>query len=1181
MATIDIRATVTCSLGPLISGSLSDEYIQGNGLVKTRGSCELKGIFTPDVGSTVTFSYTTASGTTVVPRLLRVLSSFADPFRNTTTVQLGCKLSYLQNVTPAPTVDGQAAATSGRQQQCLNGYIDYSASSVVTIPVYASTVMDSCLTKLGLTASSNPLSNRFFIESFDLSAGYVTVLGDLLLSEGYLGYLDGSEVLQVVDLAQEGGSGPVIDSSSLIDIGAIGVGDLPGEAVVVRYNALRLKADVTTGDQAASQLRNWEYEETTGDPQAATVRYTASNGSSSVNTYTFIPYSKTTTTYGTNNSFNESACSISGSTTSAPDLSNSVRRRETTQRTILAESANSYCAQLLSAGLAVEGNTEGTITRIEEYQYDGTGQLTQQIASVYEPFFKWAGGLGIDFVYYSGGVATSVTLSTTNVLVEKVVTDYSTIYGQRSSSYTLQAGETAQPPVDGQKITTTTYKNWALTLGGQQGSASIKELAPFTSSSELAAWLNNVSTILVMVDCQVRTQRGRGSSAGQVRPQKSQRLGSATNLRSETTAELAYSLGSSSADRFISFSMPYQSDDYYTSSGVVIKGNASAKALRFGRIQNRLLLGNRNGVNLQVPVAKLPAHPFDPVYLSNGSLMVQYRANAINWAFSKDGIVTSVDALYWGVAGGTGSAWVPVAPGVASFPSLPSVVSGEATVTSLVPPWGETVVTEGVTLTAATVVDYSYLIGPVSSEAATLITRTSYTVGSRLAADAAAFALTCQASTGRYVRAIAATAGSFAISGKSAGNVRSYAIGTNAGTFALSGQSAGLLQGRLPLTAAAGAYALSGYAAGSFQGRSLLATAGSFALSGQAAGLNRTRTLTAAAGSLTTTGQAALFVLSQPSVTTVTYTGSGATRNVTGASGKPGLVWIKQNASGYSHLIFDKLQGTGKYWRTELADLQVTAATSLTAFIDGGVTLGASSVTNFSAANYRAFFWAEGGTATTNTNGTITTTTSVSTGLGYSVMTYTGNGVSGATLGHGLSSTPELILFKRLTSSPNAIGFMGSSLVGNNKWMALNDTGLANTDSTWYQTASSSTITVGNSAYSNASGATYAAYAFTTVAGKSKIGTIQGAGTSVLSVNLGFRPSFLLLKNFSGTTSEWFVCYLDGSGTGYAREMYMNRNYADAVSTKIQFTSTGFSVDTAGPGNNSFTTPAAIYMAFA
>jgi len=59
---IDIRATVTCSLGTLISGSISDDYIQGSGLVKIKGSVEISGTITPAIGTVVTFSYIT-SGT--------------------------------------------------------------------------------------------------------------------------------------------------------------------------------------------------------------------------------------------------------------------------------------------------------------------------------------------------------------------------------------------------------------------------------------------------------------------------------------------------------------------------------------------------------------------------------------------------------------------------------------------------------------------------------------------------------------------------------------------------------------------------------------------------------------------------------------------------------------------------------------------------------------------------------------------------------------------------------------------------------------------------------------------------------------------------------------------------------------------------------------------------------------
>jgi len=102
-------------------------------------------------------------------------------------------------------------------------------------------------------------------------------------------------------------------------------------------------------------------------------------------------------------------------------------------------------------------------------------------------------------------------------------------------------------------------------------------------------------------------------------------------------------------------------------SGQIIQGNAEAKALLFGRCQNRLLAGNRNGASVQVHPSKLPEAPFKPFYLTIGNLAVQYRANALNWAFSSDGIVASMDALCWGVAGGTGTPWVPVAPGVTTF----------------------------------------------------------------------------------------------------------------------------------------------------------------------------------------------------------------------------------------------------------------------------------------------------------------------------------------------------------------------------------------------------------------------------------------------------------------------------------------------------------------------------------
>jgi hypothetical protein len=912
MATIDIRATVTCSLGPLIRGTIGDDYIQGSGLVKTRGSCELKGIFTPAVGSVVTFNYTRDGKTRRVPRKLRVLSSFADPFRKITKVELGCKLTYLQNVTPAPSVDDAAAETSGRQQQCLNGYVEYPANSPVPIPVTASGVMATCLSRLGLTATITPLTNRFNVDTFDLSAGYVNVLGDLLLSEGYFGYLDHNEKLQVCNLAVESGTGPVLTADDIVDIDSIGVGDLPGDAVFVRYEALRLDKSF---ELAEAEERNWEFEETTGSPQQVEVRYTNAQGQALSQFYSYIPYSTTTTTYGKDMSWDDTVCVIASSRAEGADLSDSVVRRVTKQRTIKAESANSYCAQLLTAGTNPNGQIVAEIERVEEYEYDNTGQLTKQTSSVYEPFFKWAGGLPFEFVYYNSFGSEVVLLDSTPVLVEQVVQEYDTIYAPRPKYIELKPGEVFERAVEGQRVTTTTYRNWALTLGGQQGSANIQTSNAFGFASELTAWLNKAKSVMVMVDSQVRTQRGRGGSAGQVRAPKALRLGQPNGATAESTTQIAYAMGSANSDRFVSFSMPYQSDDTFLSNGTIRKGNAGAKALRFGRIQNRLLVGNRNGVNLQLHPSKLPAKPFDPLYLSDGSLMVQYRANGLNWAFSSEGIVTSVDALFWGVAGGAGTSWVPVAPGISTFPALPAVVdttptevigtvasigstpqtqldtafpaavagdgvqdlstedywvydgsswSNEgpnpgpsASVAAVVPPWNELVPFDGVTRTTAVVVDYTYPLGSVGTEVVTLVTRTRYTVGSVLPAAAGALSVSGQASTGRYVRGVAGNVGSFAVTGQSAGNVRSFGIGANTGSFTITGQAAGLVVQRSPMPADAGALALTGQAATFFKGVDRSLSVGSFTADGFAASLLKTYLVSGAVGSFALTGQSA------------------------------------------------------------------------------------------------------------------------------------------------------------------------------------------------------------------------------------------------------------------------------------------------------------------------------------
>ena len=125
--------------------------------------------------------------------------------------------------------------------------------------------------------------------------------------------------------------------------------------------------------------------------------------------------------------------------------------------------------------------------------------------------------------------------------------------------------------------------------------------------------------------------------------------------RTSSQASLELVTGSLTAQRRIEFSLPYAPDDtFYQISSTVYysrSSDAPAKANRFGRIQNRLLLGNRSGISLQLAPERMPVAPFDPIYVIAANLTSAYRTNGNQWAFDSNGIVCSTDALYWGVAG--------------------------------------------------------------------------------------------------------------------------------------------------------------------------------------------------------------------------------------------------------------------------------------------------------------------------------------------------------------------------------------------------------------------------------------------------------------------------------------------------------------------------------------------------
>lgn len=641
---IDIRATVTCSLGTLVSASLSDDYIQGNGLIKCKGTCEIAAVITPPVGTIVTFSYTKGGTTYNIPRKLRVLSSFADPFRRTTKVELGCKLTFLSDLK-------EEVNWAWYNDSSNSAFTEEDAKSI-PIPIWAQSVMSKCLQELNITASSSPLTNRFMVPKFDFGPGYVQVLSDLLVSESYCGYLDESEVLQVFPLTAVGGTGPVFNSSNIIDIGSIGVGQLPAEAVTVSYSSLRLQRIPDTGAQPL-----WESVKTT-NRFTVPISYSTFGGNPQVKKFNILETVQT-------NQFYRQFRDPRG------ELQRVLSKRVTKTKTQAAAVLGGLVSEYLSNGISFP-NANIEMVRTETFEHDAEGKeiYYERNDEGSGPFAF--GSIGVPWVFSSS---------------DYVMVSYTNTYAlERERRITITAGDT-------QQVETYLYGPWAKTIAGQQSIATSRD--SFSNATQVSNYLQELVGALHLIDHRIVIE---SRTAPQLAPSQEDILSadlanggtSASAYRTESKAELQLAFGSALAQRRIDFSLPYQDDDRFfknASNFAIIRGSAESKARRYGLAQNKLLLANRSGANFQVAPEKLPAAPFAPFFVQANGLSAMYRTNGTSWTMDASGVVVSTDGLFWGAVGGVGTFWFPVAPGITTLPNTPAVVDGQMTVTSLVPLW--------------------------------------------------------------------------------------------------------------------------------------------------------------------------------------------------------------------------------------------------------------------------------------------------------------------------------------------------------------------------------------------------------------------------------------------------------------------------------------------------------------
>ena len=259
---------------------------------------------------------------------------------------------------------------------------------------------------------------------------------------------------------------------------------------------------------------------------------------------------------------------------------------------------------------------------------------------------------------------------------------------------------------------------------------------------------------------------------------------------------------------------------------------------------------------------------------------------------------------------------------------------------------------------------------------------------------------------------------------------------------------------------------------------------------------------------------------------TVLWTGDGTTSKTVGnLSFQPDWIWVKDRNAGYRHNVWDSVRGYSNFLQPSFPDAEAAMGTSAgTSFFLGstssGFTVGQPTSgtysgnlsTNENGTTYVAWNWKANGSGSSNTDGSITSTVSANPTAGFSIVSYTGNGGTPTTIGHGLGVTPNFIVIKNRDSTDGWAIYHSS--IGATGYLEFTAGSTTTSASTWNNTSPTSTVfTVSTNTRVNGSSTKHVAYCFAEVEGYSKFGSYTGNNsTDGPFVMCGFRPAFILAK---------------------------------------------------------------------
>ena len=346
------------------------------------------------------------------------------------------------------------------------------------------------------------------------------------------------------------------------------------------------------------------------------------------------------------------------------------------------------------------------------------------------------------------------------------------------------------------------------------------------------------------------------------------------------------------------------------------------------------------------------------------------------------------------------------------------------------------------------------------------------------------------------------------------------------------------------------------------------------------------------------------------------YEGNGVSpRTIDGFNFAPDLIWYKETSVARDWQSYDTVRGAGTnknltfntiYAENANDDEQYgyTSAFNVNGWVltDGSAGSGNGDIyTNDSGQDYMAYAWKAGGNKNTFNIDDVGYSSAAAAGLdggdinpsgasintkaGFSILKYAGNGSNAQAINHGLGAIPDFVICKNLGTSYN--WFIWHQAFGNNANAAMYFTDAVKT--TGFGTQPFGTFTTSSLVFNGVNDGVcgnydYICWAWKNVPGVQKFGSYTGNNNANGPfVELGFRPSVLMIKRETGASANWYIMDKDSQSVNPVVEA-LEPNTSDTTNTAsvvaYDFLSNGFKVRGTDGDINASSTPY-IYCAWA